>query len=131
MKPRGLIHGKAYPERAISHIISDVGGSGQGSLWWESERLLVEVGVSARLPFLMKVVHESLVEAEQTRPVIDERHRGNVVCDNVVRNGWVVDHDRIEVVVGSVRGVMHRIGNVGDARRDVSCLAVESNTRVN
>jgi len=94
--------GEAYPKRAISHVVPGVGRSWERPFWRECECLLVKVGVSAGLPLLVKVVHEGIVEAEQTRPVIDEGHGRNVVGDNIVRDGWVVDHDRIDVVVGLV-----------------------------
>lgn len=110
------MYGRAYPEIAVSHVASHVWRSGERSLRRESERFLVKFGVSARFPLLVEVLHECFVKAEQARPVIDKWHGGNVVRDDVVRNRRVIDHNRIDVVVGSVGGIVHGIGNVGDTK---------------
>ena len=104
-----------YPKVAIGDIAANVRRSRQRTLGREGERLIVEIGVSASVPFLVKVIHECLVEAEQTRPVVDEWHGRDVVRNDIVRDGRVVDHDRVNVVVRGIGCIVHSIGNVRDA----------------
>jgi hypothetical protein len=55
---------RAYPKRAVGPVASDIRRARENALRREGERLLVKVGVSARLPFLVKVVHECGIEAK-------------------------------------------------------------------
>lgn len=106
---------KTYPEVAIGDVTANIGRGRQRTRGREGKCLFEEVGVSARVPFLVKVIHESLIEAEQAGPVIDEWHGRNVVRDNIVGDRRVVDHDRIDVVVCGVGGIVHGISDVRDA----------------
>ena len=76
-----------------------VGWGGEFAGGGESEVFLHVFGVAAGVGASVDVVHEALVEVEETSPLVDVGDRGDVGQEAVVGYAGVVEHDALDIVV--------------------------------
>ncbi len=119
---RDIINVEAWvgEESGIVDVVPDCAFGCVGVVGWsrelsgrrESEVLLHIVVVATRLGTLVDVIGESLVENEETIPLVHELGSRNFIGDNIVVDTGIVDHYALCVEVGGVILVQHGIGNV-------------------